>query len=307
MVLWFCKKTLHLQRLDTLMSTLRTIIFDSPELINWTKTIAEATNHKFEEGEVISLRFNNISDKDIAPAHIVSLACLIEYIHKMDCRVSVPAAHTNTVSDYILTKLRIKEYWQGGRNHVVALSENIFNLWRIVDSEKETFSILVHNYLKRTLFKSKDLSAVQNSLVETYYNIFDHAQANGNAFTFLKFDETTGELFVAACDFGVGIAASVKNHVGNIDSDKDAIVKAFEYNFTTKSKQYNKGMGLGNIKDTCTGNDTLTIISGTGLVVANVDTVEPYDNDFSFPGTLIYYKLTLPRFEEEEILDNFEL
>lgn len=289
------------------MSRQETILFDSADITNWVKTISEAHRRNLGEKDMVVLHFENIDDHNISPAHIVSLACLIEYFDNMGCIVRVPAAHTNSVSDYILTKLRFQEYWQGGRNHVVATQDNVFNLWRIVDSQKEVFSILTHDYLKRKFFQSKDLSAVQNSLVETYYNIFDHAQANNNAFTFVEFIEDTQELHVAACDFGIGIANSVKRHIPSIGEDRLAIEKALEYNFTTKSQEYNKGMGLGNIKDACANGDTLTIISGTGRVVANIGNIESFNSDFSFPGTLIYYKQTLSHFEEEEILDNFEL
>ena len=92
-----------------------------------------------------------------------------------------------------------------------------------------------------------------------------------------------------------------------LESDSAAIKQALEYKFTTKSQGHNKGMGLGNIIDTCIGNDILTIISGNGKVLTNYNKVETYDHNFSFPGTLIYYTLTLSHFEEEEVLDNFEL
>lgn len=288
------------------MGEQKNIIFDSVKIEDWARTISEAHKSDFAEEDIVVFQFDNMNDKEITPAHIVSLACLIEYLDKLGCKVKVPAANINTISDYIITKLRFKEYWQRGKHHVVALKDNVFNLWRIVDSEKDTYSILVLDYLKK-IFHSKDLSAVHNSLVETFYNIFDHAQADGNAFTFVEFNKSTQELYVAACDFGIGIVSSVRSHLPEITSDRLAIEKALEYNFTTKSKIHNKGMGLGNIKDTCTDEDLLTIISGNGQVVANYETLKSCDNNFSFPGTLIYYNLTLSHFEDEEVLDNFEL
>lgn len=283
------------------------INFSTAELESWLHTVSDYTKVEFGENDEIVLNFTNILDEDISPAHIVSLACLIEHLDQKRLKVSVPAAHTNNISNYILTQLRFKDYWYEHRNHVVAPSESIFNLWRIVDSQKDEYSILVHNYLKRHFFQSKDLSAVQNSLIETYYNVFDHAKANNNAFTFVRFDESKQELLVATCDFGIGIANSVRTVMPELESDSAAIKQALEYKFTTKSQGHNKGMGLGNIKDTCIGNDILTIISGNGKVLTNYNKVETYDHNFSFPGTLIYYTLTLSHFEEEEVLDNFEL
>lgn len=290
------------------MSEHATILFESADITSWLRIISENRECGFCEGGDVSLRFEHINDSDITPAHIVSLACLIEFLDRVGCSIKVPAIHTNMVSNYILNKLRFREYWSGNRrDHVGALQDNVLNLWRIVDNQKETYSFLVRDYLKRKFFQSKDLSAVQNSLIETYYNVFDHAQADDNAFTFVAFDEHTQKLHVATCDFGIGIATSVRKEIPAIESDRLAIERALEYKFTTKSKNHNKGMGLGNIKDACSMNDMLTIISGSGVVEANVEKVESYDNDFSFPGTLIYYSQTLSHFEEEEFLDNFEL
>ena len=80
-----------------------------------------------------------------------------------------------------------------------------------------------------------------------------------------------------------------------------------EYKFTTGSQTHNMGMGLGNIKDTCTEDDILGIISNNGCLFAKRENMRAYENSFYFPGTLIYYELSLSHFDEEEIIDNFAL
>lgn len=287
-----------------------TINFDTTDRRLWLQKIAIVVHNTLfdQDRTFVHLNFKSIDDiQRFSPAHIVSLACLVEYLVRNNCQLFIDDVETNVVSQYLWHTLRMQEYWNLGQNFVPAGDNSIFNLWRIVEREKEMHSRRIHDYLKQTFLKNKDLSAVRNSLDEAYYNIFDHAEANGNAFSFIKFDEESKKLFVAVCDFGIGIAQSVKNAVSEITSDSIALRKAMEYKFTTRSQTHNMGMGLGNIKDTCTDDDVLCIISNSGLLLAKRDNIITKDEDYDFPGTLIYYELSLSHFEDEEIIDNFVL
>jgi len=169
------------------------------------------------------------------------------------------------------------------------------------------YSQNVHDYLRRQFFKHKDLSAVKNSLDEVFQNIFDHADAKGNAFSFLKFDHDENKLHVAVCDFGIGIAYKVKEVCPEFERDCDAIEKAIQDMFTTRSQTHNMGMGLGNIRMTCTDDDALRIISNNGIFLAKRNLSRKGELGFEFPGTLIYYELSLDHFEDEEFIKTFEL
>lgn len=92
-----------------------------------------------------------------------------------------------------------------------AMDGNIFNLWRIVESQKDLYAKNVELYFQNNFFRGKDLSAVSLSMVEAFYNVFDHAMAGGNAFSFIKYEKDKGKLLVAICDFGIGIAKSVRD------------------------------------------------------------------------------------------------
>lgn len=283
------------------------INFDTTDRNKWLNTIADASEIfvNCTQKDCIELEFNGINGTEkITPIHIVSLACLIEYFDRKSALVRIPK-RTNAVSNYLWETLRFREYWAGGQNFVPAQHANVFNLWRIIDDEKEIHSRRIHDYLKQTFFQNKDLSAVQNSLDEVYYNIFDHANADGNAFSFIIYKNE--KLYVAVCDFGIGIAKSVRNTLSEIVDDATALRKAMEYKFTTGSRTHNMGMGLGNIKDSCTEDDILGIISNNGCLFAKREHMRAYENDFYFPGTLIYYELSLSHFDEEEIIDNFVL
>ena len=277
--------------------------FISPNKIQWIKQISIARQN-FKNGEIVILLFRNILEADIEPMHLVSLACFIEYMSDKTDKILLD--RNNKISQYLWDKLRFNEYWAGGKNYVEISQKNILNLWRVVDKEKESYAQMVHDYLRQKFFKRKDLSAVKNSLDEVFYNIFDHAEARNNAFSFISFDEDRKKLSIAVCDFGIGIARSVQRVLPNM-SDTDAIDKAMEYQFTTKTKGHNKGMGLCNIKDTCTEDDYMIVIANGALMIMNKEEKRNANLDFNFNGTLISYEVTLSHFEDEEIIDSFIL
>ncbi len=264
-------------------------------------TVSPAT-----QGERIVLVFENIEVGAFEPIHLVTLACLIEFLDRQGYVVSLQNTES-PVHKFLFETLQFPRYWKEGQNYVPANSDSIFNLWRLVEAEIEGHSQRIHDYLQKRLFKNKDLSAVKNSLVEAYYNIFDHAEAGGNAFSLIKYDGLTEKLHVAICDFGRGIADTVKEKVPDITEDYEALGKAMEDLFTINSKTHNMGLGLGNIRRTCTESDKLRILSNQGFLYANSDFIQIQPNNFYFCGTLIYYELSLSHFDELEIIANFEL
>lgn len=243
-----------------------------------------------------------ISLNDIEPVHLVTFACLIQYLTDKGHKVFMDK--TNPIlNQYIFKDLNFSEYWKGGKNHVDAkTSGNIFNLWRIVDSEKDLYAAKVAEYFTRTDFKDKDLSALSVSLVEAFYNVFDHAKAGRNAFLLLNYDHVGKILKVSIADFGIGIANSVRNYNPKFQSDIKAIEWAVLDHSTVKSTSHNKGLGMGNILAVAT---TARIFSGNGLLVLHERTTRPFTTNFSFPGTLLYMNVDLKTFDDIEILDNF--
>ena len=117
--------------------------------------------------------------------HLVTLACLIQFLSDHNWQANL-SPNNPSVDDYIYNELRFRDYWLGQKNHVdTADSSHIFNLWRIVDGEKELFAARVEEYLRNNYFKNKDLSAISLSLKEDFYNVFDHASAGNNAFSLI--------------------------------------------------------------------------------------------------------------------------
>lgn len=97
---------------------------------------------------------------EIKPFHLVTLACLIHYLDSVGQLVAISNSNLG-VFNYIYNDLKLYEYWSGGRNHVETNSSRtnkIFNLWRIVENEKDLYAKRVEDYFRRQYFRNKDLS-----------------------------------------------------------------------------------------------------------------------------------------------------
>ena len=285
------------------------VLFYDTERSYWLETITEIYD-KFSGNDGVSsierviFDFDeHISPEDIRPFHLVTLACLIHFLKDIDLDVYISQNNKN-VFHYVYQDLGFSEYWSTGKNYVDALSyKNIFNLWRITEEGKDLYAKQVEEYLRRMFFANKDLSAVSVGLVEAYYNVFDHARAQGNAFSLIQFDVETSILYIAISDFGIGIAQSVSDFDKRITNDKDAILKALEDNFTVRSTERNKGMGLSIIIAPAI---EARIFSHNGLVYKHDSIIEGFDCKMSFPGTLIYYEIDLSKMDDEEIMNEFD-
>lgn len=271
----------------------------------WLKDISICRKRFLSEApDEVCFFFPDTADVSrLYPMHIVSLACLIELMYGKNVNVSISR---NKIGEYLFSNLRFWEYWGGKQNYVQAVDESVFNLWRYIEDQKENPPERISEYLRKNFFKHKDLSAVKLSLDEAFYNISDHARANGNAFSLVKFDQEKGVLSVAICDFGRGICDSVRNAYPEIPNDKEAIMKAMERNFTTKSTKRNMGFGMDSIRGACSESDSFWIFSNSAKCAFYSGKIIAFDSDFEFPGTIIFYEISLSHFEDEDIIDNFD-
>lgn len=295
--------------LKTNDKNIKTVFFQNVEKEYWLKTITSVHDEFCDyignlSGHKVLIDIDaSIIPKDIRPFHLVTLACLIHFLNNLGLKVHL-SKQNEVMFSYIYNDLGFSEYWRGGKDHVDAPGyDSIFYLWRITEEGKDLYAKLVEQYLKQNYFKEKDLSAINVGLVEAYYNVFDHAYANGNAFSLIQFDKERSILYVAISDFDIGIAKSVRDYDKNITTDKDAILKALEDNFTIKSTTRNKGMGLSNILAPA---KEARIFSHKGLVYKHDNVTKGFDCDMSYPGTLIYYEIDLSQMENEEIITEFD-
>ncbi len=275
----------------------------SAKRIDWLQRIMEIRSVKCEMGDTLTISFGNISVNEISPEHVVSLACLVEYFYQQKVRI---ALDTNTeCGKYFFDDLCLREYWANRQDYFPARNNMILNLWHVREGQIEAHARRITDYLKKGNLRHKDLSAVTNSLHEAYYNIVDHSRSNSNAFSMISYNTKTEVLNVAVCDFGIGVAQSVKNFDPTITDDKAALKKASEANFTVRSAQHNAGMGLYNIRCVCTDDDDLWIISNNAALRLTSDNERATDLDFEFGGCLLTYSVSLSHFIDEETLDDF--
>lgn len=243
----------------------------------------------------------------LQPFHFVLLACLRERLKAIGYTKCYLRGNSE-VKDYLLNMCNLGKYWHGESpvDFMQSKDSHVFNLWRVKKENIESYSEAIHQYLKQNFFQKKDLSSLKLALLETFYNIFDHADAKGNAFSFIKYDEGQQRLQIAVCDFGVGIANTIRKVYPGIRNDAEAIKTATENTISASSQPHNKGMGLGNIISNLYEKDIFRVVSNKGLLKLQNGQTEIYETPYEFKGTLIYYEITLSQFEDEEIINTFD-
>ncbi len=277
--------------------------FIRPDRLEWIEDICILRSKIEDYKDGLLLTFGDFPETAITPEHIAPLACLIEYFTRHN--ISVNLNTDSEIGNALWGKYLLRKYWAEGQNYAESNDDRVLNLQRIVDSEKELYGRRVSDFLKTHYFQKKDMTPVNNSITEALYNIFDHADADGNAFLMVRYDEEKQELHVAVCDFGKGIASTVKAYLGNDLSDGNALIKAMEDRFTIGSSTHNGGFGLGNILSSCTEKDYLWIVSNGAILAANAENKKIINLGHEFKGTLIFYSMSLSHFEDEETINEF--
>lgn len=268
------------------------IVFDSLEERSWLSIISQECQKEIFE-EHVSLTFP-VDVSMLQPMHVASLACFVHYLRGKGNNVTIKGDEEEFVNALLYYSHR-------------TTNASCLGLWRIEESWKESKCIQITNFLKSIAsLKRKDLSAFQISLEEAYANVFDHAQANENAYSFISFDEKKMKIGVAICDFGVGIPKTIAGTIRVSVLDSIAIVTAMENGFSAKSQKHNRGFGLANIRSACTDSDEFCVISRSGKVVAKGSEESIYKSLFDFPGTLLFYEISLENYDDEEIINEFE-
>lgn len=282
----------------------RSIQFVTDDKSQWLKQVSEIYHQfKVSTGGHLSVGFGpNLDCKDLMPFHVVLYASIVHLLIERGYVVEQDFSLNYECADFIFNQLGLKNYWKGS-NHEEVGQNNILNLWRIRESEKDAFSYRVTDYFKNTCFRNKDLSAVQNSIVEAFYNIFDHADAKGNAFIQIMYSKLRGEIDIAIVDMGLGLVNTVKKFDKSITDDCEAMRLAITPSFTISSREHNKGWGLDNI---LSSTNSVRIVSGRALLTKYYDDIRYDSLDYSFHGTLIDFSVKLSDLDDMELLNEFD-
>lgn len=288
------------------------IEFTTPIRIEWVRIVTEWRNkisktRKFEIARIVFDEQVQLTNFD--PIHIVLLSCFIDDIQTKGYHVRLEFKD-ESLRDYLFDEINLKNYWGINKiDHVDSPKISDLNIWRITQSGKEFYSISVHDYFKRSYFSVFDLSTLKNALNELYFNVFDHAEAHGNAFSFIRYDKEAGKICVAICDFGKGIAQTLRKKYNNFENDCVALENSIKIGISAQSQKYNKGFGLDNVTSSLKKGDILRIVSNKALLHLQDDkqNIRIFPLYFDFNGTLIYFDIAINSFEKEEILEDFSL
>jgi hypothetical protein len=273
-------------------------------IVRWTETLRQAT---FEGDCVKVILEDNVTKNRFSPFHIVTLSCFIELIKRKGYLVYLEV-YDNELHDLIYNDISLTLYWTDcNRDHVDSPDSSRLNLWRITQGRQYEYEASVHQYFTNK-FPGIDFFMLKSCLTELYYNVFDHAEANGIAFSYIHYDDEEEVIHIAICDFGKGIAKTIKDAYRNISDDKEALIKSLERGVTSKSNTHNAGFGLDNIISALS-NSTLRIVSNNAILFyrknGEISETKTYDMPFCLNGTLIYFDLPVSGFENTEIRDEF--
>ncbi len=243
-----------------------------------------------------------ITKANFSPMHIVLLACFLECLKRNKYYGNIKIEDTELFR-FVVDELNFGQYFEmDGADHIDSSTPEIFNIWKIVDSETFMYSHSTTEYLNRNFFQGYDLSAIKNAMNELYSNIADHSQSNGLAFSHLYYDDVERRIHMAACDFGLGIPCTLKKAGKIYKDDSEALLDSLKIGVTAQSQKHNKGFGLNDIISLVEGIGSLRIVSNNAFLYCLEDrtTITSKPIDFEFNGTLIYFDICVNSFEVDE-------
>lgn len=268
-----------------------------------------------------SLEYNKKVDKLIVDFNsiffletddFVVLACLIESFYSNDCEVCFTGGTTKFNNH--LFNIKFKEYWKphfDREKFTLSYNQSTLCLWKISNQMYE-YSNYARKYFEN-FTKNKDLLPLSSNMDEVFNNIFDHSQSPVTGYIITQYYPKNNKISFSVCDFGIGIAQSINNHLHEQGlkpvEDWKAILKSLEKGYSIRSTPRNRGFGLNNILElTEDSNGKLTIISNNGVLQKAANEhfrAGPMENHFN--GTLIKVEVDLNTFEEkDEIIDLYD-
>lgn len=274
-------------------------IFNSPRRGEWLEDIVSVRKKCDKIQELHLVVSGNINRSNFANFHIVTLSCLIDFAKKNGAIVYLKIEDKD-LRGYIFNDVRIRQYWREEEEKVFTEPEpKPFNLWRIDEKYYANYSIALNQYFERTYFEGKDLTGLNNCVAELFQNILDHAQAHGNAFFAVSYDNENKQIEIAICDFGVGIPYTLRHLYSD---ENEALKRSLIPGVTAKTKTHNMGYGMDNIVSTMAPLDIIRIVSNKALLIKSKNKEYVFSLPYDFRGTLIYFTISTDSFEDKEFL-----
>jgi anti-sigma regulatory factor (Ser/Thr protein kinase) len=181
----------------------------------------------------------------IRPAGVVFLSNLIDWLSEKGTTISLINCDLNRESIKYLDDSLFFERHRGAKLGVNSSPRDTTRpLLKLAqrDSHGWLESDFVPWLASRLALTQPSLYALKVSVSELFNNIQDHTRHDIGSI-FVQHFPREKRITISVSDFGLGIPAKVREQVPGI-TDGDAIVKAMQDGFTTKSKPTNRGAGL---------------------------------------------------------------
>ena len=219
---------------------------------------------------------------------MVLLTCLVDYFFKCGAN-KIYFNGEEEAKHFLFDELKISDRIRGKESDIMPLSDDKFALWRVKEREIVEYTTKIKNFLTPRVDNDFVVS-VYEAAQEMYYNVVQHAEANDTAFSYVYYDKE--RIYVAVCDFGIGIAKSMrKKYQGN---DVELISLSMDKGVSVKSTQNNQGMGLYTLSTMIEKDDTLRVISNNGFIFIKGENKKNRPLGFDFKGTFIYFDIKVP-------------
>lgn len=260
----------------------------------------------------IKLNFGTL--RFIEPVGVTILSNLIEWLHKRDIQVIL--THPRNIPSSKWDPLKYLDDSQFFQRYLgKSLTENAYTRDTTIPLQLVAYSnsyqwldLNLTSWLSRRLNISKEsLRDIKMSFGEIFNNINDHAQENIGCI-FAQHYPASNTVNIAISDFGVGIPNNIRKILPSL-TDGEALFKAIEEGFSSKTTPRNLGVGLHTLITNVVENNggSVHIRSGYGILdcinVNNELKINFTDESSFYPGTLLEVILrtdTIPEIEEEE-------
>lgn len=277
----------------------------------------EQNRCKNQSGSVATLEIDFSMSSFIEPFYLVSLACLIEEYSINGTTISFSPFDKLELREYLLSGYFLS-FWKKSfdryEDYFTASNSTSLRLWKIDSTKVSEYVYKAQNYYEIRYLQEKNATPLNISLAELFNNIIEHSASPVSGFVLNQYYPKNGKLKIALCDLGVGIAHKINSYLAGKGeatlSDKEAIIKAFELSFSSKSIPQNRGRGLDTLKTivlSCNG--TLRLIANNYSLSFNVKGKGKFDG-FSlkneFCGTLFEIILDTNAFDKKSE-DEFDL
>ncbi|WP_339246931.1 ATP-binding protein [Paenibacillus sp. FSL R10-2796] len=233
----------------------------------------------------------------IQPVGITVLSNLIGKLQKHGSSVSFRYRKPNKKNkwctmSYLDDSMFFKSYLNETLDSTSALRATTLPLENVVYDRSYQYLDNAMEWLALKLSLSKEsLGDIKTCLKEVFNNIKDHSSEN-NGFIFIQQFAKKNLVTVAISDFGIGIPSSVQTKHPSLN-DAEALIKAVEEGFTTKSTPRNRGAGLAFLLHNVVNNNKgdVYIHSNSGILCCNHNgehmVISSELSEGFYPGTLL--------------------